>query len=128
MREIKFRAKTIAGTWVYGLLTHDEGKKDENTSSWFISNKSGKPYAFSVRPETIDQFTGLFDKNDKEIYEGDIVRIYPEGDLREIIYDLERASYVADERNSGHDELSPLLWNEKVEVIGNIYENSELLS
>ena len=50
MREILFKAKTISGNWVNGLLANKDDK-------WYISNKVGMPFAYDVRPETICQFT-----------------------------------------------------------------------
>ena len=66
MREIFFKAKTISGNWVNGLLSNKDDK-------WYISNKAGMPFAYDVRPETICQFTGLCDKNGKKIWENDIL-------------------------------------------------------
>lgn len=74
------------------------------------------------------QFTGLADKNGKEIYEGDIVKYSLPGEKKEdgeIEY-IERVEY------SGScfciDETIPLdAFNEIVEIIGNIFENPELL-
>ena len=61
-----FRGKTIRGDWVQGLLATKDDK-------WYISNKAGAPFAYEIRPESICRCTGLHDKNDKLIWEKDIV-------------------------------------------------------
>lgn len=71
----------------------------------------------------ISQFTGLLDKNGTEIYEGDIIHI-------KSIIDDEEFNLQVEFRLSGFfvgqsGEL--FLWNRECEVIGNIYENPELL-
>ena len=78
----------------------------------------------------IMQSTGLFDENDKEIFEGDVVEtIYCEKLFTGIIvYDQEETGFKA---TNGHDEYGNnfcyLGGNDSNIVIGNIYQNPELL-
>ena len=126
MREILFKAKTFNGKWVQGLLAHKDNK-------WYISNKEGMPFAFEVRPETIGQHTGLKDKNGNKIWENDIVN---KVDTNGLGYHRERKCKVSFDA-LGYwlltTEYGDGYWlgefdSEQLEVIGNIFDNPELLN
>ena len=124
MREILFKAKTINGNWVNGLLANKNDK-------WYISNKAGSPFAYDVRPETLCQFTGLCDKNGKKIWENDILMAhldesYPEDATYETV-EWNAAGWVGHETGSTDREYIDKFDLEHFEVVGNIFDNKELL-
>ena len=124
MREILFKAKTINGNWVNGLLANKNDK-------WYISNKAGSPFAYDVRPETLCQFTGLYDKIGKKIWENDILMAhldesYPEDVTYETI-EWGVAGWVGHETGSTDREYLDEFDTEHFEVVGNIFDNKELL-
>ena len=130
MREIKFRGKTLSGKWVYGYaakFAHDSVPVIlEDTEDGITPRK--------IIPETVCQFTGLHDKNGREIYEGDVIRSdCGNGEVRHLIsfFDI-IASFVAemllDNDINDYCTLSQAwILNYNKEVIGNIHDNPELL-
>lgn len=122
MREIKFRAKIKnphVNKWVYGYLV----------SETYINEKNNLGYT-PVRKETIGQYTGLHDKNGKKIYEGDIIEWTTLSGKKyrfSVEYSNKYAQYVSINTKDVSMEYEPLGDYENIEVIGNIYENSELL-
>ena len=121
-RTIKFRGKNLKGQWHYGLLCHDKTK--DSDYEWFISNSAGKPYAFGAIPETIGQFTGLHDKNGKEIYEGDLLQDFRRTFIYECVY-RENGAFEFQNKTTLNFTLLHYIWDN--EVIGNVFENADLV-
>lgn len=133
MRDIKFRGKDYSNKWRYGDLVQEKWGQGKA-----IMIKKDKT-AWSVLEETVGQYTGLKDRNMKEIYEGDIVKVNEDirkaFGLKKIMYVdfIEGAFHLKAEKEIKWDLLRcfPAIvgieGNARVEVIGNIYDNPELL-
>lgn len=126
MREILFRGKTKGnvstkdGVFVYGLPFYNEKRIIDG-----IESKDGKLYY--VLPETVGQFTGLTDKNGKKIFEGDILDY---GDTKnEVVFERKNGSAYFGVKMSEVEtwEFGNYVEANKLEVIGNIHDNPELL-
>lgn len=123
MREILFRGKITQDEWVYGFY---ENVKLEEATIHYVDGKI-------VIPETVGQYTGLTDKNDKKIFEGDIVRFYDkcweEGGIATVDYEYGKWKI----NGQYTTKISSTVWLDlyrsdfEYEVIGNITDNPELL-
>lgn len=143
-REIKFRGQILhhdlipnpKNCWVKGYYFQDE------TSSFIFQ----PPYNWEVVPETVGQFTGLLDKNGKEIYEGDVIEIKEIGGYgckrKGIVeYDVNDCAFVVRVLRPNWADIvrlstrvqicadgkSTLEYFNQYTVIGNIHDNPELL-
>lgn len=135
MRTIKFRGKRLDnGEWVYGYLVVDPQQRHRIYWQPF-SEASSNTYHF-VDPETVGQFTGLFDKDGKEIYEGDVVIYeyainvavrYNGGAFGYWINEQERWKAFISFAGNSNFEFNRTNKSHQHEVIGNIHDNPELL-
>ena len=127
-REIKFRGKDPKGGWVEGCYFQDL-TQGEMRSYIFQC-----PCQYEVIPQTVGQFTGLLDKNGKEIYEGDVI-FSQKCDCRAILhkveYNVDNAMFVAKPIQGWDFDFCQIRrdWIDKYgkEVIGNVFDNPELL-
>lgn len=127
MREILFRGKYYTGAWIYGDFLHPN----------IIRQNDRWHEQYEVDPDTIGQFTGLYNRNNKGIYEGDILEdkwkthrlvCYGEHEVETYedpvtvddgFYVVCNYPYRKEQRLSDYYLYS--------EVIGNIFDNPELL-
>ena len=121
MRIIKFRGKRIDnGEWVYGYFTVSAFCSEG--TYWTI--QPTPRISHKVERETVGQFTGLHDKNGKEIYEGDIL----EDTLgRKILVEYYKDGFWLNASLEGAEWCLRQV-NSSSKIIGNIYENPELLT
>ena len=137
MREILFRGRRIdTGEWVYGFYgEYFNGKKNIPCISIVDTHAIAGSFCYEVIPETVGQFTGLYDKNGVRIFENDIVR-YTDlafnpniGRFENMIftsavtYNLDNGCFSPFEP----DTFESYIRAENVEVIGNRFDNPELL-
>lgn len=119
MREILFRGKRRDnGEWVYGSLQVFKG--------YSIFDKYVWKNFFTVNYQTVGQYTGLLDKEGKKIFEGDIINgrnlLHEDRIIYRVVYE-ENGFYYCDEDDvAWHPEHI-----ENAEIIGNIYDNPELV-
>lgn len=146
MKEIKFRGKSEeTNEWVYGQLLYLDNQpfivgELVEANSEYTNLEWWQP----VYPNSVGQFTGLHDKNGEEIYEGDII---------EYTFDNEDSLFISEEskRIGLKKRIDKVYWQEwrssfavgcelvntdlfryvrggnRVTIIGNIYENPELI-
>lgn len=125
-RTIKFRGKRIDnGEWVHGSLDLTDNSA---AISWDRIDNDGDivPWFANVDPDTVGQFTGLHDKNGKEIYEGDILDFPEDKDFLPETVIFNEGCFMVE------GDYSTIAMNtidtEYRTIISNIHDNPELLN
>lgn len=128
MREIKFKGKRVDnGEWIYGFPIPDYildiSDFNQDCINW-------RCQLIEVENGSIGQYTGLHDKNGKEIYEGDILK-FSDVDTAIVEWNSKYASFIVKPIQDYYfdsETLGHAIEYSEVEVIGNIYNNKELLN
>ena len=127
MREILFRGKE-KNQWVSGYYW----KYEQNGKEYHVIRDSAdKLLKFNhiCSPETLGQFTGLIDKSGVKIFEGDIIKSTRSGTIGKVGYYPEEGAFmVLFNISSGYcvEYLGDINMS-TIEIIGNIYDNPELI-
>lgn len=139
MNEAIFRGKSIKNNkWLYGYL--GEAKRSilnsvytdkvifENVFSFSTDNVAYVVADLAVDENTIGRFSGKYDKNQKPIYEGDIVLQQGyHGKKVPMVVKFKCGAFIVGYHEGSSTKRRPMLLNSKCEVIGNIFDNYDLL-
>lgn len=151
-REIKFKGKRVDnGEWIYGgFMVHDEiklciaSKEEVEQNKKCLIMMDGMAdwnlpcpiNGYEVIPETVSQFTGCYDCNKRGIYEGDVLKSHNPSFSKPdqlvavkfsgsnfVVYNPKCCKVCSD----GAGYICPLDEFEGFEVVGNLYDNGDLL-
>lgn len=132
-REILFKAKRIdkhEGKWVEGYVSRPHLRDTEKGILSYYFNaidEMGWTYECIVSAETVCQYTGLTDKNGNKIWENDIVEIPTESGYFIVEWSDTEAKWQMYNKEDLFTVDFDNYWSYQVEVIGNKFDNPELL-
>lgn len=130
-KEILFRAKRIDnGEWVEGNYITNERDEEKAYIGYLFDVRNGAVHDFDiveVIPKTICEYTGITDKNDQKIFEGDIVQDLDIESVGKVVwYEGDYIGFAVDEIYNSVQQYDKEMFDE-VEVIGNIFDNPGML-
>ena len=124
MREILFRGKRYNGEWIYDSETYIR----DGDGIWLSDDDLN---VVQVQEDTVGQYRGMKDKNGEKIFEGDIVKYSTTCEIFTVAWHGSFAEFVISElqkpNKATRGSKNMYLVNRYCEVIGNIYDNPELL-
>jgi uncharacterized phage protein (TIGR01671 family) len=140
VKEIKFRGKRIdTGEWIYGFphIIDTVGGGYYTGRAIQIQFLNSRPISIQIDKETLSEYTGLKDKNNKDIFEGDIVNRIESTGYRfvgEVVYEeygfgIKPYGFFTPLSMKGKydDGKSSFDFSVEYEIIGNAYDHPELL-
>lgn len=118
MREIKFKALSEVGQWLYGDLVHNAYDGTSGMVEIGIRNRNSYPIA--IKPETVCQYIGTVDNTGRQIFSGDIL-ITSRGRIK-VLYIERHSAYLGVGINDEWDDFLYTFDKEEFVIVGNIHE------
>ena len=133
-REILFKAKRKDnGEWVEGYYRADPDLDTHYICGWnYYASENGlerEPFEEEINPDTLCQYIGFTDKNGEKIWENDIVEERHRGVITmryHVLWDFKETSWMFETKSSARYGIYAIN-QRKFEVVGNIFDNSDLL-
>ena len=122
----KFRAYCKSDKTIYEVLLIDFKAKIEQIKLRKTSN-----IWYDFEDVVLMQSTGLYDRHGVEIFQGDVVKIVYDGEpfIGVVVYDLGETDFKATNNHEDYgNNFQYLTVGESIEVIGNVWENEDLLN
>lgn len=125
-RQIIFRGKRLDnGEWIYGDLQLGDG---DHIPMIGVVRGGHDPDYYQVEEATVGQFTGLRDKDSRPIYEGDIVMQRGYSGVKPMVVRFEQGAFIVGWHGGSSTQTRPMLIQKRCEVIGNRFDNPDLLN